>query len=69
MLYMTRRQNAFGVIHPGPARREPLQRFLVDVLGGMRVGREQCRDPQQFSSGLGGELFEGSRLPLIHATS
>jgi hypothetical protein len=35
----------------------------------MRVSREQCRDPQQFGSGLGGELLEITGLPVIHATS
>jgi hypothetical protein len=66
MLCITRRQNARGVVHPRPAHRQPVQRFLVDVLGRVRVRGEQHRHPQQRVTGLGDEAFESTGLLPVH---
>jgi hypothetical protein len=58
-----------GAVHPGPARGQPLQGFLVDILGDVRIGREQRRDAEQLSARFGRERFEVPRLPFIHVTS
>jgi hypothetical protein len=54
-------------VDPRPARRQPLQRLLVQVLGEVRVRRQQRRDAQQRVSGLGDEFLKGTRLLSVHS--